>query len=95
MREQTIDEKKKCPRCQIVENQIKKGFNRSGTQRCKCKKCGLSYTMDPKKHAYSEAERQHAKKMYFSGVSGRGVGKIMGMNKSNVYDWIKKLYSCG
>ena len=29
-------------------------------------------------------------KMYYSGVSGRGVGKVLGMNKSNVYNWIKK-----
>lgn len=27
--------------------------------------------------------------MYDSGVSGRGVGKILGMNKTNVYNWIK------
>ena len=30
-------------------------------------------------------------KMYYSGVSGQGVGKILGMNKANVYNWIKKL----
>lgn len=29
--------------------------------------------------------------MYYSGVSGRGVVKILGMNKANVYNWIKKL----
>lgn len=29
-------------------------------------------------------------KIHYSGVSGRGVGKIMGMNKANVYRWIKK-----
>ena len=28
--------------------------------------------------------------MYYSGVSGRGVGKILKMNKSNVMNWIKK-----
>ena len=28
--------------------------------------------------------------MYYSGVSGRGVGKVLGMSKSNVYNWIKK-----
>ena len=27
--------------------------------------------------------------MYYGGVSGRGVGKILGMNKSNVMNWIK------
>ena len=28
--------------------------------------------------------------MYYGGASGRGVGKILGMNKSNVMNWIKK-----
>lgn len=28
--------------------------------------------------------------MYYGGVSGRGVGKILKMNKSNVMNWIKK-----
>ena len=28
--------------------------------------------------------------MYYGGVSGRGVGKILRMNKSNVMNWIKK-----
>ena len=28
--------------------------------------------------------------MYYSGVSGRGVGKFFGMSKANVYNWIKK-----
>ncbi len=30
-----------------------------------------------------------AMKMYYSDVSGRDVGKISGMNKANVYNWIK------
>jgi len=29
-------------------------------------------------------------KTYYSGVSGRGVGKLMGIGKGTVYDWIKK-----
>ena len=28
--------------------------------------------------------------MYYGGVSDRGVGKTLGMNKSNVMNWIKK-----
>ena len=29
-------------------------------------------------------------KTYYSGVSGRGVGKIFCMSKANVYNWMKK-----
>ena len=32
--------------------------------------------------------------MYYSGVSGRGVGKVLGMSKANVYNWIKKRTDC-
>ena len=43
-----------------------------------------------KQHAYPEETRELAIKMYYGGVSARGVGKILGMNKSNVTNWIKK-----
>ena len=29
--------------------------------------------------------------MFYEGNSGRAVGRIMGINKSTVYNWIKKL----
>ena len=31
--------------------------------------------------------------IYYAGASGRSVGKILGMNKANVYNWIKKTES--
>ena len=52
--------------------------------------CGIYYTIEPKKHEYSEQTKELAMKIFYSGVSGRGVGKVLGMNKSNVYNWIKK-----
>jgi transposase-like protein len=90
MKKQTITENKRCPLCGRIENQIKKGYNRSGTQRCMCKECGVVYTISPKKREYPEETKQLAMKIYYSGVSGRGVGKVLGMSKANVYNWIKK-----
>lgn len=90
MKKATIEEGKICPKCKTQENQIKIGYNRSGTQRCRCKECGTRYTLEPKKHEYSDEIKELAIKMYYSGVSGRGVGKVLGMNKANVYNWIKK-----
>ena len=69
------------------------GYNGSGSQGCKCKECGKYYTIDPKRHEYPEETRELAIKMYYGGVSGRGVGKILKMNKSNVMNWIKKGHS--
>lgn len=90
MKKITVDEGRRCPKCGRIENQIKMGFNRSGTQRSKCKECGATYTIDAKKREYPEETRKLAMKMYYSGVSGRGVGKVLGMSKANVYNWIKK-----
>ena len=77
-------------KCGKTKNQIKAGYNASGSQRCKCKECSIYYTIDPKRHEYPEETRQLAIKMYYGGISGRGVGKILKMNKSNVMNWIKK-----
>ncbi|MCL2049732.1 MAG: hypothetical protein FWG87_13515 [Defluviitaleaceae bacterium] len=90
MRKATIEENKRCPVCDRIDGQVKNGKNRSGTQSCLCKHCKKTYTLEPKKHAYSEEIRRQAIKTYYSGVSGRGVGNLMGMNKANVYNWIKK-----
>ena len=90
MRKATEEEWKKYPKCGKRANQIKVGRNASGIQRCKCKECSIVYTINPKQHAYPEEARKLAIKMYYGGASGRGVGKILGMNKSNVMNWIKK-----
>jgi transposase-like protein len=90
MRKTRIIEGRSCPECGSVENQANYGYNRSGTQRCKCKECNQTYTLQPKNRAYSEEIRKAAIKTYYSGVSGCGVGKIFGMSKANVYNWLKK-----
>ncbi len=90
MRTPSYDAKRRCPKCGQMENQVKSGYNRSGTQRCYCKECGVYYTVEPKKREYSEETKEQAIKTFYSGVSGRGVGNLFNMNKSNVYNWIKK-----
>ena len=90
MKKQNTTLERACPTCKSEEEQIKIGYTRSGTQRFKCKVCGKTYTLEPKRHAYDEETRTLAIKAYYSGVSGRGVGKMFGMSKANVYNWIKK-----
>ena len=95
MKIKTIDPSRKCPKCGQIKNQVKKGFNASGTQRCRCEDCGIVYTLEPKRHEYPEEIKALAIKMYYSGVSGRGVGKVLKMSKANIYNWLKKHDSCG
>ena len=90
MRRAKTVEGRNCPKCKSVEGQVNYGYNRSGTQKSKCNKCKIIYTLTPKTRAYSEEVRNRVIKTYYSGVSGRGVGKIYGMSKANVYNWIKK-----
>jgi len=90
MRKATVDAARRCPQCGKGEKQVNAGKNRSGTQRCFCQACKKYYTLDAKTQAYSEELREQAVKTYYAGVSGRGVGKIFGMSKANVYNWIKK-----
>jgi transposase-like protein len=52
--------------------------------------CGRKYTPNPQSKGYSEEVRKEALRIYYSGVSGRGVGKILGISKANVFSWIKK-----
>ena len=85
-----VIEGRACPKCKSAVNQRNAGFNKSGTQRCACKSCGITYTLNPKTREYSEEIKDLAIRAYYSGVSGRGVGKIHKMSKANVYNWIKK-----
>jgi len=84
------EELRKCPNCERTDGQMKNGCNRSGTQRIVCRHCKKSYTLEPKRNAYSEETRALALKIYYAGASGRGVGKVLNMSKANVYNWIKK-----
>ena len=90
MRITKIEENKKCPTCGQTEGQVRNGRNRSGTQRIVCRHCKKSYTLEPKRNAYGEETISLALKIYYAGASGRGVGKVLGMSKANVYNWIKK-----
>jgi len=40
--------------------------------------------------SYPEKTQQQAMKIYYSGVSGRGTGKVLGLGKNTVLNWIKK-----
>ena len=90
MRVAKIDEARRCPKCGKAENQVNAGKNRTGTQRCFCNECKKYYTLNPKTRECSAETRKIAMRMYFSGMSARAVGRVLGMSKANVLNWIKK-----
>jgi transposase len=48
------------------------------------------YTPIPKKHGYSEEEKNLAIKYYYEGNSGRSTGRFFKMSKANAVRWIKE-----
>ncbi len=46
--------------------------------------------MEKPQPLYPEEVKEQAIKAYYSGLSARQVGKMFGMNKANVLNWIKK-----
>ena len=80
----------KCPRCESEKGQHKKGYTDSGSQRMYCNNCGYKYTPEPKNRAYSAEVRKQALQLLASGVTGRGVGKLLKMSKANAYRWARE-----
>ena len=88
MKKMTVEAWKKCPICGRTENQVRAGYNGSGSQRCKCKECGKYYAINPKQHTYPEETRKLALKMYYGG-SSRNPRQILGHTVS--YDKSAKM----
>ena len=81
-----MEPKIKCPKC--GKEEIWKSGKTGGKQQYQCKSCKRKFITEKN---YSEEFKQKAIAIFYEGNSGRAVGRIMGINKSTVYNWIKKL----
>ena len=81
-----MEMKIKCPKC--GKEEIWKSGKTGGKQQYQCKSCKRKFITEKN---YSEEFKQKAIAIFYEGNSGRAVGRIMGINKSTVYNWIKKL----
>ena len=75
-----------CPKC--GKEEIWKAGKPKGKQQYQCKKCRRKFITELN---YSEEFKREAIQILYEGNSGRAVGRIMGINKSTVYNWVKKL----
>ena len=75
-----------CPRC--GKEEIWKAGRPRGKQQYQCKNCRRKFITELN---YSEEFKRQAIQMFYKGNSTRAVGIIMGINKSTVCNWIKKL----
>ncbi len=64
-----------------------------------CNACKCKYAPHPKSRAYSAETRKQALRLLALGNTGRGVGKVLNMSKSNAYrgarEEAKKANPCG
>jgi transposase-like protein/IS1 family transposase len=84
------NEKNKCPRCGEEKGQHKHGMTPYGTQRIRCWSCKKQYTVNPKIRGCSEEVQHKAMQLMVDGMSGRAIGRQLGMSKANAYNWAKK-----
>ena len=85
-----MTEEIRCPHCGSTEHQHRNGHTHANSPRFLCYLCKRAYTPNPKPHAYSQEKREEAFRIYYSGVSSRGVGKIQNMSHCNIIRWLKK-----
>ena len=78
----------RCPHCQTTEFQIKDGYNKSGSQRYRCKRCNRTYTPVPRHVGYPECIRQRAIGLYRVGMDFRAIARELGVNHQTVANWV-------
>src|SRR5687767_9913772 len=78
-----------CPHCQRSEQQVKVGYNPSGSQRYLCRACRRKYTPEPTARGYSEAVRQEALRLYVDGMNQRRIARTLAVSHQTVANWIK------
>ena len=77
-----MEMKIKCPKC--GKEEIWKSGKSWGKQQYQCKSCKRKFITGKN---YSEEFKQKAIAIFYEG----NIGQITGINKSTVYNWIKKL----
>ena len=81
-----MENKIRCPRW--GKEEIWKARTPRGKQQYQCKNCRRKFITELN---YSEEFKREAIQIFYEGNSGRAVGRIKGINKSTVYNWVKKL----
>jgi transposase-like protein len=82
----------KCPYCQ-TETLVKTGFNRSGSQRYRCKACKRYTTLTPKVNGHLCDDHEQALKLYLEGNGLRRIGRLRHVVHQTVSNWIREAHA--
>jgi transposase-like protein len=86
-----ILEQRKCEKCSS-ENLIRNGKNASGSQRYRCKDCGVTRVLD-KQHASAHIDQEMVERSYLERNSLRATARIFNVHHVTVWKWLKKRLS--
>ena len=76
-----------CPKCGSNCKQHLYGKDVNQKQRYRCFDCRRVYILDKN---YTAEFKKQAVKAYFECSSGRAVGRLMGVSKNTIWNWLEK-----
>jgi tetratricopeptide (TPR) repeat protein/transposase-like protein/transcriptional regulator with XRE-family HTH domain len=77
-----------CPQCHRMEEIIKSGKNRSGSQRFRCRACHLYFTPQPNIRQPEQMRKAEALALAEHGMSYRHIARQLGVHHQTVSAWI-------
>jgi len=77
-----------CPCCQQPTAVYKCGFNSTGSQRWRCRRCQRYFTPLRKPMGHAPALRHAALRLYLEGTSLRAIGRLLHVNHQSVANWV-------
>jgi IS1 family transposase/transposase-like protein len=80
-----------CPICQSNEL-IKNGFNATGKQMYRCKKCGRQFVTDPDKHPITDETKMLIDKLLLERVPLAGIARVTGVSERWLQNYVNEIY---
>src|SRR5689334_1744608 len=77
-----------CPSCRQADAVHWSGLNSTGSRRCRCTRCQLYFTPQPRPLGHAPALRERALQLYLEGTSLRAIGRLLGVTHQSVANWV-------
>jgi transposase-like protein len=79
-----------CPSCGDTESIVRFGYNRSGTERLRCRACGRCFTPNGKSRAITPEKEKLIENCLAERMSQYGIARALGVSRDTVRKVRKK-----